>query len=258
MSKSRVDIQFRTKSLAEERVPVNFGGMCSGMGNLQAVGIRCLSSHLKSSTTTFTMYYICMTVLDIRERRRRLIRAADYILFVSFGRTTTVRSSTAFHDPNADMFIFFVTFIDSWSTWFTALCLQAKTLPELYEIVNAYKPDIVWSDGGMNLAFFHFMSALDGWKGCDWNIILSKIVALFEVPSEVWAVKKEIYQQILYGEQCFWWTEIPQILVIPGRFVLSLPNGGTKLDFIQDYVLPDRTSHWQSFAFRYTFFSMLR
>ncbi|XP_014667083.1 PREDICTED: alpha-L-fucosidase-like [Priapulus caudatus] len=36
---------------------------------------------------------------------------------------------------------------DKSSKWATKHFVKSKTMPELYEIVNAYRPDIIWSDG---------------------------------------------------------------------------------------------------------------
>ena len=35
-------------------------------------------------------------------------------------------------------------------------CLQSKTMPELYELVNTYKPDVIWSDGDWMVDDFYW------------------------------------------------------------------------------------------------------
>ena len=39
------------------------------------------------------------------------------------------------------------TFSDQASNWTTRNYVDTKAMPELYDIVNTYKPDVVWSDG---------------------------------------------------------------------------------------------------------------
>ena len=41
----------------------------------------------------------------------------------------------------------FYYYRDKASNWTTRDYVSTKSMPELYDIVNKYKPDIVWSDG---------------------------------------------------------------------------------------------------------------